>query len=357
MATLVPTARRPLLPRALEPRTWNLGLAFLLFFFPPVQVQHFPPVSQKSLGTFFPASLLSSTTPTFPGSPRTDKHTVREEDSNRSCDMAAIATSSPLASLNPTTTDHDWRFPRRPTTSDNDDADSGAGAMRTEQSEDTAATASAATAAPAVSKNSPSMSTSSANKTRADAAGTCSKRTGAGLGDTVKQLRFDLSNTFSAAQSRLSKVRDLPDFCDGLAGMSPSPDELAKEDPLAIQVWRLYAKTKQTLPNQERMENLTWRMMHANFRKQSQAGDDDEANRYAYLTGRLYCKRTEKPIPRLLSPSMSCRQLLTRHSVSRKIKTRRFSTERPQWHRPAAQVFRAEHIHVGAHEPRRLHCR
>lgn len=218
--------------------------------------------------------------------------------------MAAIATSSPLASLNPTTTDHDWRFPRRPTTSDNDDADSGADAMRTEQPEDTAATA---TAAPAASKNSPSTSTSSNNKTRADAAGTSSKRAGAGLGDTVKQLRFDLSNTFSAAQSRLSKVKDLPEFCDGLAGMSPSPDELAKEDPLAIQVWRLYAKTKQTLPNQERMENLTWRMMHANLRKQSQTGDDDEANRYACLTGRLCCKRTEKPISLLLPPPMSCK--------------------------------------------------
>lgn len=264
--------------------------------------------------------------------------------------MAAIATSSPLASLNPTTTDHDWRFPRRPTTSGNDDADSGADAMRTEQAEDHAATATAA------SNKSPTTSTS-ANKTRADAAGTCSKRTGAALGDTVKQLRFDLSNTFSAAQSRLSQSKDLPEFCDGLAGMSPSPDELAKEDPLAIQVWRHYAKAKQSLPNQERMENLTWRMMHANLRRQSQAGDIDEANRYACFTGRLCCKRTEKPISPAPTSDVVQRQLLTRHFVLRKIKPRRLYAERPQRHRPAAQVFGAEHTCIGAHEPRRLHCR
>ena len=47
-----------------------------------------------------------------------------------------------------------------------------------------------------------------------------------------------------------------------------SPEELQKKDPLGIQIWRLYSKTKTQLPNQERMDNLSWRMMSMNLRKQ-----------------------------------------------------------------------------------------
>lgn len=46
-----------------------------------------------------------------------------------------------------------------------------------------------------------------------------------------------------------------------------SPDELQKQDPLATQIWKLYSRTKAQLPNQERMENLTWRMMAMSLRK------------------------------------------------------------------------------------------
>lgn len=44
-------------------------------------------------------------------------------------------------------------------------------------------------------------------------------------------------------------------------------DELAKKDPLATQVWKAYARAKNTLPNGPRMENLTWRMMHMTLKK------------------------------------------------------------------------------------------
>jgi GATA-binding protein len=50
--------------------------------------------------------------------------------------------------------------------------------------------------------------------------------------------------------------------------------DMAKEDPLAAQVWKFFRKTKQNLPNQERMENLTWRMMALNLRKQRQQEED-----------------------------------------------------------------------------------
>lgn len=45
------------------------------------------------------------------------------------------------------------------------------------------------------------------------------------------------------------------------------PDEMQKKDPLGTQIWRLYSKTKSQLPNQERMENLTWRMMAMNLKR------------------------------------------------------------------------------------------
>ncbi|KAJ5092640.1 hypothetical protein NUU61_007510 [Penicillium alfredii] len=46
-----------------------------------------------------------------------------------------------------------------------------------------------------------------------------------------------------------------------------SPDEMQRKDPLAAQIWRLYTRTKAQLPNQERMENLTWRMMAMSLKR------------------------------------------------------------------------------------------
>lgn len=45
------------------------------------------------------------------------------------------------------------------------------------------------------------------------------------------------------------------------------PDEMQQKDPLATQIWRLYSRTKAQLPNQERMENLTWRMMAMSLKR------------------------------------------------------------------------------------------
>ncbi|KAK9718281.1 Sodium- and chloride-dependent GABA transporter 1 [Basidiobolus ranarum] len=37
--------------------------------------------------------------------------------------------------------------------------------------------------------------------------------------------------------------------------------QMQEKDPLATEIWRLYSKAKDNLPNGERLENLTWRMM------------------------------------------------------------------------------------------------
>jgi hypothetical protein len=43
--------------------------------------------------------------------------------------------------------------------------------------------------------------------------------------------------------------------------------ECDNKDPLSSQVWRMYTRAKDTLPNGSRMENLTWRMMAMTLHK------------------------------------------------------------------------------------------
>ena len=52
------------------------------------------------------------------------------------------------------------------------------------------------------------------------------------------------------------------------------PEDMAKADPLATQIWRMYAKHREQLPNAARMENLTWRMMSLTLRKQRDEKED-----------------------------------------------------------------------------------
>ncbi|WVR07144.1 hypothetical protein IAU60_004185 [Kwoniella sp. DSM 27419] len=49
-----------------------------------------------------------------------------------------------------------------------------------------------------------------------------------------------------------------------------SPERMAQKDPLATQVWKAYAKAREVLPNGQRMENLTWRMMHLTLKKKEE---------------------------------------------------------------------------------------
>ncbi|KAM0129399.1 hypothetical protein ACHAO1_008489 [Botrytis cinerea] len=75
----------------------------------------------------------------------------------------------------------------------------------------------------------------------------------------------------SRARDDLLGESFFPTWKDGSAGEElDNTDEMQKKDPLATQIWKLYSKTKKTLPNQERLENLTWRMMAMNLRKRRQ---------------------------------------------------------------------------------------
>lgn len=57
---------------------------------------------------------------------------------------------------------------------------------------------------------------------------------------------------------------------DDIDDQSLDPDEMSKKDPLATQVWKMYAKQRSQLPNGARMENLTWRMMAMTLRKKKE---------------------------------------------------------------------------------------
>lgn len=88
------------------------------------------------------------------------------------------------------------------------------------------------------------------------------------FGPTRTSLSPSATSPFTSP--RLSGSPDLK-----YADTGPDPGQLAREDPLATQVWKMYARTKATLPHAQRMENLTWRMMALALKKKKE--EDEEA--------------------------------------------------------------------------------
>jgi GATA-binding protein len=70
----------------------------------------------------------------------------------------------------------------------------------------------------------------------------------------------------------------IPDKVPGSPDLKPVDltvdlDQLAKNDPLTTQVWKMYSRTRAMLPHAQRMENLSWRMMALALKKKKE--DDD----------------------------------------------------------------------------------
>lgn len=82
------------------------------------------------------------------------------------------------------------------------------------------------------------------------------------------ESKLDLSPSEAAARKGVLKESFVPIWKDDAAtsGLA-DPAEMQRQDPLMSQVWKLYSKAKTQLPNAERMENLTWRMMAMNLRR------------------------------------------------------------------------------------------
>ncbi|OAA63589.1 gata transcriptional activator [Niveomyces insectorum RCEF 264] len=188
-------------------------------------------------------------------------------------------TSSPMMSMNTTITEHDYRFPRRPldrsgvhthtgpspasfhntNTNTNYDFDLPDDHLHHRGFSDDAT---------------PHHSHNTAVATSATAGGSgASTSTAAAPSNSPSagRLGLDVDGLYRSAQSRLAREDVFANLRRGAetAGTSDAPnslEEMQKQDPLATEIWRFFSKTKQQLPNQERMENLTWRMMHVKLR-------------------------------------------------------------------------------------------
>ncbi|KAL2016296.1 hypothetical protein VTK56DRAFT_3895 [Thermocarpiscus australiensis] len=150
--------------------------------------------------------------------------------------------------MDPTTIDHDFRFPRRP-------ADA-ATAYRSSERFDGA------------NKPTAPTSTTAATRTTTTTAATATTTGPSDVPTWLRGFRLDLSSSNSAHHDLL-RAADFPPFQQSIESVDQSLEEMQRQDPLATQVWKFYAKTKLLLPAQERMENLTWRMMHLKLRRVS----------------------------------------------------------------------------------------
>lgn len=82
------------------------------------------------------------------------------------------------------------------------------------------------------------------------------------------ESKLDLSPTEVSARRGLLRDSFFDSWKDDATSPElESPEEMQKNDPLGAQIWKLYHRTRGQLPNSERLENLTWRMMSMNLRR------------------------------------------------------------------------------------------
>jgi GATA-binding protein len=107
-----------------------------------------------------------------------------------------------------------------------------------------------------------------------DSSSTSARAQGSNITSPTQDLgidHLDLPAPEAIARNEVLRETMFPDWKDdSSADALESPEEMQKKDPLGTQIWKLYSRTKTRLPNQERMENLTWRMMAMNLRRREQ---------------------------------------------------------------------------------------
>ena len=82
------------------------------------------------------------------------------------------------------------------------------------------------------------------------------------------ESKLDLSPSDAAARKGLLRDTVFDKWKNDATDVeAQSAEELQENDPLGTQIWKLYSKQKSQLPNSERMENLSWRMMSMNLRR------------------------------------------------------------------------------------------
>lgn len=163
--------------------------------------------------------------------------------------VTPTAIASPAFNMDPTTTEHDFRFPRRP-----NGFTTGPGPT-------------AAAAATIRNNRHPNQSIRTDQRSRASS-------------NKAGQPGLSTPSRDYAASSRMLGPALFPLLQHANADSDQSIAQLQQEDPLATQVWKFFARSKQELPHQDRMENLTWRMMAVGMRKHKQ--QMQQQKRYFY---------------------------------------------------------------------------
>jgi hypothetical protein len=77
---------------------------------------------------------------------------------------------------------------------------------------------------------------------------------------------LDISPQDTSTRSRLLQDSVFPTLKDDAANLD-SLEQLQAQDPLGTQIWKLFSNKKAQIPNSDRFQNLTWRMMHMNLKK------------------------------------------------------------------------------------------
>ena len=107
--------------------------------------------------------------------------------------------------------------------------------------------------------------------------------------------KLDISSSQAATRRDLLNDAFLPVWkTEAGVGGPDNPADLQKDDPLGTSIWKLYSRAKSEIPNQQRMENLTWRMMSMNMRKKREAEELQKQQRQHDTSS----KKTENTISR-----------------------------------------------------------
>lgn len=133
-----------------------------------------------------------------------------------------MATASLALTMNPPSTKHDWHFPRRPDAYDD----------------------------PKNHRHTDHVQSSIIRR--------------------PNTMRSNLPDVSPTAQTKVLGSTLFSGLENAEDGVPRSLEEMQDTDPLLMQIWKFFSKTKQSLPHQERLENLSWRMMPLKMRKQKQ---------------------------------------------------------------------------------------
>lgn len=140
-----------------------------------------------------------------------------------------MAAMSPVSKMNPTSTEHDFRFPRRPTGRDSQ--------QRIRKPD---------------------------NLGRKDSIGDGDFRS------SLRELNAGIHGAYVSAGSALLGPAQFPLFDNSDDASNGTLGKANQDEPLASQLWKAFVQCKQHMPHQRRMENMTWRLMSLQMRQHSQ---------------------------------------------------------------------------------------